>query len=165
MTSFSSYLRVALLVSGVMFAPVSARAAETKAKPAATPKPKADTAAPKPDASILGGIKKVSPTQFEITRAALDKIMARQDLVKDVRAVPATENGKSVGVKLFSIAPGSLLHVLGLQNGDRLETVNGYDVSTPADALLAYSTVGKSDLIQLKLNRDGQTMAITYTVK
>jgi hypothetical protein len=39
---------------------------------------------------------------------------------------------------LFGIRPDTLLGTLGLENGDRLQTINGFDMASPEKALEAY---------------------------
>ena len=42
------------------------------------------------------------------------------------RIVQDKEGGRVVGVKVYGIKPGSILATLGIENGDRLETINGF---------------------------------------
>src|SRR5262249_22235444 len=45
--------------------------------------------------------------------------------------VPDQEDGHAMDVRLIGIRPKSLLGLLGLQNGDHLEAINGYPIATP----------------------------------
>ena len=59
------------------------------------------------------------------------------ELMRSARIVPEQENGKVVGIRLFGIRPETLLGTLGLENGDRLQTINGFDMASPEKALEA----------------------------
>jgi len=60
---------------------------------------------------------------------------------------------KVVGLRLSGIRPGSLLSVLGLQNGDRLESINGFRVASPAQALDAYVHLRTAPQLRVQLRR------------
>lgn len=118
------------------------------------------------DPAIAGGIKKISANEFEVARSAVDKILENQaDLMKEARIVPETQDGKVVGVKLFGIRPGKILSSIGLQNGDRMDAINGFEIGSPEKALEAYARLRTAEKIQLKVNRGGQNMTIDYSVK
>ncbi len=118
------------------------------------------------DPAISGGIKKLSGTEYEVARSAVDKILENQaDLMKEARIVPETVDGKVVGVKLFGIRPGKILSSIGLQNGDRLDSINGFDIGSPEKALEAYARLRTAEKIQVKVNRGGQAVVIDYAVK
>ncbi|MFO0661044.1 MAG: type II secretion system protein GspC [Polyangiaceae bacterium] len=118
--------------------------------PTTPPKPGSSSSAPMPSVSATGGsgkssgiqaeiaskIQRVSATEFNVDRSAIDKILENQnELIRSARVVPEQENGKTVGVRLFGVRPDSLLGSLGLENGDRLQTINGFDLSNPEKAL------------------------------
>jgi general secretion pathway protein C len=103
------------------------------AEPAAPP-PKGG--APGLDPALAKGIQKLSATEFNIDRGVVDKILENQsELMRQARIVPEQENGKVVGIRLFGVRPDTLLGVLGMENGDRLQTINGFDMASPEKAL------------------------------
>jgi general secretion pathway protein C len=115
---------------------------------------------------IASKIQKVSDTEFHVDRAVVTKILSDQaELMKSARVVPDTQDGKVVGVRLYGIRPDTLLGVLGLQNGDRLETINGFDMASPEKALEAYMRLRTADGLKVQLNRRGQPMNIDYKIK
>jgi general secretion pathway protein C len=118
------------------------------------------------DPSIAKGIQKVSPTEYNIDRGVVDKILENQaDLMRQARIVPEQENGRVVGIRLFGIRQDTLLGVLGMENGDRLQTINGYDMSSPEKALEAYARLRTADKLTVSLNRRGQNINIDYNIK
>ena len=115
---------------------------------------------------IASKIQKVSPSEFNVDRSVVDQIMENQaELMRSARIVPEQENGKVVGVRLFGIRPDTLLGTLGLQNGDRLETINGFNMASPEKALEAYARLRTSDHLTVTVNRRGKPMNIDFNIK
>src|SRR5690606_39755053 len=84
------------------------------------------------DPEIASKIKKISDTEIEIDRSAVDKILSDQaQLMRSARIVPEQKDGKTIGIRLFGVRPDTLLGTLGLKNGDRLEQINGFDMGSP----------------------------------
>jgi general secretion pathway protein C len=141
--------------------------------PAPTPTPVASSALAKApsgakslDPSIAKGIQKLSPNEFNIDRGVVDKILENQaDLMRQARIVPEQENGRMVGIRMFGIRSDTLLGVLGMENGDRLQTINGFDMSSPEKALEAYARLRTADKLTVSLNRRGQNMNIDYNIR
>ena len=143
---------------------------QPKAAPAPAP---TDAGAPPPtrggakalDPDLAKGIQKVSATEFNIDRGVVDKILENQaELMRQARIVPEQENGKTVGIRMFGIRPDTLLGTLGMENGDRLQTINGFDMASPEKALEAYARLRTADKLTISLNRRGQNMNIDYNI-
>ena len=81
-------------------------------------------------------------------------------LFRQLRVVPEQVNGKVAGLRLFGIRPGSLLATLGLKNGDRLETINGFSVANPEQALQAYARLRTAEHLRVRVVRAGQPLDI-----
>jgi general secretion pathway protein C len=140
------------------------QAATAQAEPAAeAPAPKG--AKPVPD-DIKSKIQKISDNEFHVDRGVVDRILADQaELMRSARIVPEKKDGKVVGIRLFGIRPDTLLGTLGLQNGDRLETINGFDMASPEKALEAYARLRTAGNLNVKVNRRGQSQSIDYRIK
>jgi general secretion pathway protein C len=122
--------------------------------------------APGLDPALAKGIQKLSPTEFNIDRSVVDKILENQsELMRQARIVPEQENGKTVGIRLFGVRPDTLLGVLGMENGDRLQTINGFDMASPEKALEAYARLRTADKLVVQVNRRGQNMNLDYNIK
>ena len=65
--------------------------------------------------------------------------------MRQARIVPEQENGKVVGIRLFGVRPDTLLGMLGMENGDRLQNINGFDMTSPEKALEAYARLRTAD--------------------
>ncbi len=138
-----------------------------KPKEAAKPEPAKGTGGPSTlDPAIAKGIKKTGPNEYDIDRAVVDKIMENQaDLMRSARIVPEQENGKTVGIRMFGVKEGTLLGVLGMENGDRLQQINGFDMSSPEKALEAYARLRTADHLTVQVNRRGANQNIDYSIK
>lgn len=157
------------LCSLVMFEPPPAAGAAKS-----TPTSKVATTAAKaknPKASKLApdeldkNIEKVSDTKYNVQRELVDKLLSNQaELMRAARVVPHEQNGQVVGVKLYGIRRKSLLGKLGLQNGDLLRTVNGFDMASPDSALQAYSKLRDASALSVAVTRRGRAMNIDYNV-
>ncbi len=144
------------------------------------PAPKAQAAAPTPQApqpprrggpspvpsDIASKIQKVSETEFQVDRSVVDKILENQaELMRSARIVPEQQAGKVVGIRLFGIRPDTLLGTLGFQNGDRLESINGFNMASPEKALEAYARLRTASNLNVKVNRRGKPMSIDFRIK
>jgi len=117
-------------------------------------------------ADIASKIQKVSDTEFNIDRSVVDKILENQaELMKSARIVPETKDGKVLGIRLFGIRPETLLGTLGLQNGDRLESINGFNMGSPEKALEAYARLRTASQLDVTVNRRGATVSIVHHIK
>ncbi len=118
------------------------------------------------DPEIKKMIKKISDTEFQIDRSAVDKILNDQaSLMRSARIVPEQKDGKTIGIRLFGVRPDTLLGVLGLKNGDRLEQINGFEMGDPQKALQAYARLRTAENLKLTLNRRGKPTTINIAIK
>lgn len=147
--------------------PAVAAAPPTPATPAAVPEPpKPAGGPPSLDPAIASKIHKVSDTEYNIDRSVVDQILENQaELMKSARIVPEQKDGKVVGVRMFGIRPDTLLGALGLQNGDRLETLNGFNMASPEKALEAYARLRTASALNVKVNRRGAPVSIDLHIK
>jgi general secretion pathway protein C len=138
------------------------------------PPPVAQVAAPPPPVGgpgtvppeIAKGIQRVSANEFNLDRGVIDKVLENQaELMRNARIVPEQENGKTVGIRMFGIRPETLLGVLGFENGDRIQSLNGFELANPEKALEAYARVRTADHLTVSITRRGTTMNVDYNIK
>lgn len=115
---------------------------------------------------IASKIHKISDTHFEVERSVIDQILENQaELMRSVRVVPEKDGEKTAGLRLFGIRPDSLLGTLGVENGDRLQSINGFDLNDPSKALEAYTKLRMSDHLTVSINRRGKPMNVDVNIK
>jgi general secretion pathway protein C len=153
------------LCQSQMFKPPAPPASASAAASAAPPPPPAGGPSPVGD-DIKKGIQKVGPNEFNVDRTVVDKILENQaELMRTARIVPEQENGKVVGIRLYGVRPDTLLGTLGMENGDRLEKINGFDMASPEKALEAYARLRTADHLTVAVNRRGQPQNIDFNIK
>lgn len=130
------------------------------------PPPSGDTGIAGIEAADLdANITAVSDTSWSITRSLVDRLLANQAaLMSAARVIPHEEDGRVVGVKIYGIRRSSLLGRLGIQNGDMLRTINGYDLTEPNSVLEAYSNLRTSDHLSLSVVRRGSATTLDYSI-
>jgi general secretion pathway protein C len=158
------------LCQSLLFSTSEPPAAASSA-PSPVPAPTASAKEPdkaKGDVSdeIADKIEKVSETEFNVDRAVVDNILENQaQLMRTARIVPEKgADGKTVGIRLFGVRPNTLLGTLGLQNGDRLETINGFEMASPERALEAYARLRSASKLTIKITRRGQPVTLDFNI-
>jgi general secretion pathway protein C len=146
-----------------MFKPPAAPSASVVPPPTTMP---TGGGAPGVAEDIKKGIQRVNDHEFNVDRGVVDKILENQaELMRQARIVPEQENGKVVGIRLFGVRPDTLLGTLGMENGDRLQTINGFDMTSPEKALEAYARLRTADHLTIQVNRKGQDQNLDYNIK
>lgn len=114
-------------------------------------------------AEVKSGVRETSEGHYEVSRKALDAILGDQALLmRTFRVIPAIEDGKPVGLKLYGIRKDSVPGVFGFKNGDRLEEVNGFALATPEGGLEAYESLRGQPKTVVLLTRRGKALRFEY---
>ncbi len=119
-----------------------------------------------PSVALGAGVKQLSDNDYEIPRAEIDKTLSNlNDVAMQARIVPAFKDGQAQGFKLFSIRPDSIYTKIGIQNGDVIKRINGFDLNSPEKALEIYSKLKESSRIDIEVERNGAAVKKTYNVR
>lgn len=111
-------------------------------------------------------IKEVGEGNFEISRDDVEKQLSNLNAIAtQARIVPSFKNGEANGFKIFSIRPGSIYQKLGMQNGDVIKKINGYEINSPDKALEIYSKLKEASRIDVELERRGANVNRTVNVR
>ncbi len=111
-------------------------------------------------------ISKTGPNEYVIERSAVDRILEAQAELMKQRIVQDKEGDRVIGLKIFGVKSGSVLSMLGIENGDRLETINGFDMSNPEKMLEFYARLRSgADKLQIHLTRNGKPINVDYTIR
>ena len=137
---------------------------------ATTPAPPKNVDATPPssdvDAVLAAGIKQLDDTHYRVSAKVIDAILENPMAIgKGARMVPAVKNGKPDGFKLYAIRPSSFYARIGLMNGDTLQSINGFDLTSADKALEIYSKIRDATAFELGLERRGKPLTLTITVK
>src|SRR5262249_32416659 len=100
------------------------------------------------------------------SRELLDKVLADPNILgQSARVVVNLAFGKPNGLKLYAIRPGSIYARIGLLNEDSVQSINGYDISSPDRALEAYTKLRPANHLTVITTRRGQTQTLDYEIR
>ena len=126
--------------------------------------PPFDPAPAFPPPALAPAIVREGDNEYLVDRRFVDRVLEEQaSLMRSVRVVPATANGKTYA-RLYGVRPESLLDLLGFCDGDSLESINGFDLSTPERALEAYARLRTADLLEARVRRAGRVVTLRYRI-
>ena len=112
------------------------------------------------------GVRRVSDRQYAVARRELNSALTNlPDRATKARIVPSFKNGVADGFKLFSIVPDSLYAKIGLQNGDVIRRINGYEMNSPEKALEIYQKLREASRIEIELERRGEIVRNAYSIE
>jgi general secretion pathway protein C len=116
---------------------------------------------------IAANVEKLSDTEFNVDRAFVDRVLENsRQFMTTTRLVPEKDaDGTALGVRLFGVGPSTLLGSLGLQNGDRLDSINGFPLATPETALQAYAHLRTAKQLNLQVTRRGSPVGIELNIQ
>jgi general secretion pathway protein C len=121
---------------------------------------------PVPPPANDGSVKQLSENQYVIAKSTInDALTNLSQLATQARIVPSFKNGVANGFKLFSIVPDSLYSKIGVQNGDVIHRINGYEMSSPDKALEIYQKLRDASRIEIELERRGDTVHKSYSIE
>lgn len=121
--------------------------------------------APVPGPKAGEGVRTVGTNKYEIEKSTLDRTLSNlNNIATQARIVPSFKNGVANGFKLFSIQPNSLYASIGIENGDVIQRIDGYEINSPEKALELYQKLRDSQQVSIELERGGQVIRKEYTV-
>lgn len=82
------------------------------------------------------------------------------DLARNIRALPYTENGRQVGVRLQSVGNGQLLSRMGLSSTDVITSVNGISLDSPARNMEVLQQLTSTSQFTVGVRRDGKPVTL-----
>lgn len=119
-----------------------------------------------PAADTAGaGVRKLSENQYEIQKRVVDQSLSNLNTIAtQARIVPNFKNGVANGFKMFSIQPGSLYSSIGIENGDVIQRINGYEINSPDKALEIYQKLREASHLTIDLERNGHVIRKDYNI-
>jgi len=113
-----------------------------------------------------GSVKQISDNQYVVAKSEINNALTNlSDLATKARIVPSFKNGVANGFKLFSIVPDSLYSKIGIQNGDVIRRINGYEMNSPDKALEIYQKLRDASRIEIEIERRGETLRKSYSIE
>lgn len=128
--------------------------------------PAGDGSGDEMQAMVDAGVKKIDDNHYEIDRKLVDSVSANpMGVAKGARVVPAVKDGKPDGFKLYAIRPSSVFSKLGLQNGDTLQSINGFDLTSAQNALEAFTKLREATSLEVSITRRGKVEKLSYSIR
>jgi len=116
--------------------------------------------------AVDAGIKKIDDNNYEIDKSLVEKVLLNPMAVaKGARVVPSMKNGKPDGFKLYAIRPSSAFARLGLANGDTLQSINGFELTSADKALEVYTKLREATSLEVEVTRRGKPVTLKYSIK
>ncbi|MDI1442859.1 type II secretion system protein GspC [Polyangium sp. 6x1] len=110
-------------------------------------------------------IRKDADNHYVVDRSVIDTILERPDLLGAARLAPAREGDTVVGMRVSGIRPGSLPSLLGLQNGDRLDSINGFETRDLTKMVEAFARLKAADRLDVRIVRGGKPTSIEVEMR
>lgn len=103
---------------------------------------------------------------ISLSRDELDELMGGSSALRPVvRIAPVVRRGRTVGVRVFGVREGSLASRLGIESGDVLTRVNGFDIASPERCLEAYGSLRRSEIVTLEVLRGERPITLTWALR
>jgi general secretion pathway protein C len=119
----------------------------------------------KPAGAAMQGVRQTSDNKYDVSRTVIDQQLSNlATLSTQARIVPSFKNGVANGFKLFSIQPGSLYASIGVENGDVIQRINGYEINSPDRALELFQKLRETSHVVIELERGGQPIRKEYNI-
>lgn len=116
---------------------------------------------------IARGISKLSDTHVAVERSVVDQVLANPSVfMGSARIVPGKSGtGSSSEIRLFGVRDDTLLGALNLKNGDVVTSVNGFNLSSPEQALSAYARLRTAENLSVEVTRQGKPITLQVSIK
>jgi type II secretion system protein C len=86
-------------------------------------------------------------------------------VLQDAKASPNLVDGVLKGWKMDRIRKGSIYEKAGVQNNDIVEEINGVVLSDAGQAIKTLQNLKNEENIELRINRDGKPLTISFKVR
>lgn len=112
--------------------------------------------------STSAPVQPTAPRSWTVSRAAVEAQLSDiETLMRTVRFVPAFVDGRAVGFRLVHASRDSMLLTLGLEPGDIVRSVGGFDLTAP-NSMGAYAKVMNAKELDVEVERRGQRLVHHY---
>lgn len=106
------------------------------------------------------GIARVGPSEVHVDRGVLDRYLESPGELARVRVVPDAS-----GVRIVKVPPDSVVALLGLQDGDRIVSAGGIEMTSPEKILELCARIRTVERLSMVVVRNGKPMTMDYVVR
>jgi hypothetical protein len=115
--------------------------------------------------SLGSRIHRLGPNQFIVERSAFNEMAEAMSSSMNPPIAPVLEDGKVIGVRVFGVRPDTVLGALGMENGDLLHSLNGYDLTDPTSSLEAAAHALHAQVLSLTVSRGARKLTLEYAIQ
>jgi general secretion pathway protein C len=105
-----------------------------------------------------------SPAAAESLRD-LPRMTCVEDVLRKARIEPYVQNGRMQGLRITGMENMPLVGLLGLQNGDVIQTVNGQNLTNKQKAFQVLQKAKTQSQLHIQLLRDGKTRELSFDLQ
>jgi len=95
----------------------------------------------------------------------LPKMAYVEDVLRKAKIEPYVQNGRTEGLKITGMENMPLVGMLGLQNGDVIQTVNGQNLTNKQKAFQVLQKAKTQSQLHIQLLRDGKTRELSFDLQ
>jgi general secretion pathway protein C len=132
----------------------------TAAAPAASPPAPPPAPPPLPPPAPMVGVVPAAATETRVVDVRRADLKETDLISRSARIVPTLRDGVPIGYKLYAIRPGSLLAVVGFENGDTLRAINDVPLVSAERVLEVHRSLGDHDHFDVDVERRGERVRI-----
>lgn len=117
------------------------------------------------DVPAADGITRLADGTIEIDRRLLDEI--RRDPMRraGARALPASQGGRTIGLRLSGVRPSSPLATLGLKSGDVIVALGDQPLDSVDAMLVAVGLIERADALTIRYLRAGKPVELAVRLR
>ncbi|MFC1667889.1 PDZ domain-containing protein [Chlamydiota bacterium] len=110
-------------------------------------------------------LTRINDKNWQVGRTVLlAKTKDLNTILNDVRIIPYSKEGKSIGYYLTRIKKGSVIDLAGFKNGDVILEVNSHSIGDFSDIVKIYSELQMSKELKVTLQRKGSLTQNVYKI-
>ncbi len=145
-----------------------------KPKATSTPKEQPGAKSNKPAKSKSRGIPGAEDaincdergTSCTVERSFVEGLLKNpMQAARQIRVRPAQRDGEAYGFQLGRVRPGTLPQLLGLETGDVVLAVNGYELNSIDGAMSLLGKLRRASNLEVSIERKGRTLTKAVTIQ
>jgi general secretion pathway protein C len=101
--------------------------------------------------------------EYVISRKRLEQTLENpEQVINDAQMIKNFKGEKESGLRVVGVTPDGIFSGLGIETNDVIRSVNGQKVDNPADAKRMFDELRESKSLNVRIERDGETVEKSY---
>jgi general secretion pathway protein C len=116
-------------------------------------------------ADVRSRIRRTGPGSFDVDRTLVEQVLASPaELMRHGRITADAQDGR-LGLRLLDVRGDSLLGAIGLESDDRLEAINGFELTSAEKMMEAYARLRTADRLSVTVQRGAGRVTLDYAIR